>query len=149
MSRFFVALVLSVFVVSADAQAAQWWTICNRTAEDLDVAIAYFHPSEEWFSEGWWGLKACGGCARVMNLADSDRPDHYFYAVTTTGDERVGGDVRHCVTPHPEARPWTGQSGAKCNDQDISVGFRVEEIEYFDEDFKTNISETVAGRTCP
>jgi hypothetical protein len=125
------------------------WTICNRTAEELHVAIAYFHTSEQWLSEGWWTLRACGGCARVMDLAKTDRVNQFFRAVTPNGVERVGGDRRFCVSSHAKgAPPWTGRSGAKCGGDYVSAGFRLQKVEFSDENFTTNITGKVSGKVC-
>ena len=142
------SVLLSTMFGIAQARAADW-IICNGTAEDLDVAIAYFHTSNQWLSEGWWTVHACGGCARVMDLSKTDRVNQFFRAVTPNGSERVGGSSRFCVSSHAKgAPPWTGRSGPRCGGDYISAGFKLQAIEYSDRDFKTNITGAVAGRRC-
>jgi hypothetical protein len=144
-----IAVLLSTTLGMPMQANAAWWTICNQTAEEMQVAIAYLHTSNQWLSEGWWTVHACGGCARVMDLSKTDRVNQFFRAVTPNGSERVGGSSRFCVSSHAKgAPPWTGRSGPRCGGDYISAGFKLQAIEYSDRDFKTNITGAVAGRRC-
>jgi uncharacterized membrane protein len=74
MHRLMKVCVVAAVALGAPLYAhAASWTICNKTTEDLNVAIGYFHTSGQWLSEGWWTVRSCGGCARVMDLAKTDR----------------------------------------------------------------------------
>ena len=144
-----VAVCLSALLAATPGSAASW-TICNKTAEDLQVAIAYLHTSDQWLSEGWWTVKACGGCAQVMNLSKTDRVNQFFRAVTPVGEERVGGSHRFCVSSHAKgAPPWTGRSGPRCGGDYVSAGFALQAVESQDRNFTTNINPAPgAGRRC-
>jgi uncharacterized membrane protein len=50
------------------------WTVCNRSAKDVQVSIAYVNPGSRggFISEGWWKLRACGGCATRMTSFTCD-----------------------------------------------------------------------------
>jgi uncharacterized membrane protein len=142
-----------MIAVPAGADAAQW-RICNRTAEDLYVAIAYLHTSNQWLSQGWWSLRACGGCANVMDLSNTDRVNQYFRAVTPAGVERIGGGNRFCVSSRglgAPGAPFTGRSGPDCGKRGggyLLAGFRLQAVEYSDRNFKTDITGTVPGKRC-
>jgi len=144
----FLSVLLFTMFGIAQAHAAQW-IICNRTAEDLDVAIAYLHTSNQWLSEGWWTVRACGGCAKVMDLSKSDRVNHFLHATTRSGEERVGGNDRFCVSSHAKgAPPWTGRSGRTCGGDFELAGFALHVVDSEDKDFTTTLRGQVAGRTC-
>lgn len=72
------------------------WVICNKTAEKMDVAVAYVNPAGGFISEGWWTLQYCGGCATVMRSTEtSDHADLFFHA---RGKGRVmDGETRFCT----------------------------------------------------
>ena len=143
------AMCLSTLFVAAPASAASW-TICNKSPEELQVAIAYLHTSNQWLSEGWWTVRSCGGCVQVMNLSKTDRVNQFFRAVTPSGEERVGGSHRFCVSSHAKgAPPWTGRSGPRCGGDYVSAGFALQAIESQDRNFTTNINAAPGGgRRC-
>jgi uncharacterized membrane protein len=145
------SLVVSVVLgVPLYAHAASW-TICNRTAEDVNVAIGYLHTSGQWLSEGWWTIRSCGGCAQVMNLAKTDQVRQYFRAETTGGSERVGGSTRFCVSNRSSGQPpFTVGRASQCRGNYVSVGFRAQDVEWADRNFKTNINPQPGsgGRVC-
>lgn len=149
MLKGFVALaaILAVSGSSVPAHAAGW-LICNRTAEPLQVAIAYHDGANGWLTEGWWSLNACGGCTRVMKHSQTDGTNVFFRAVTPKGDERVGGSTRFCVSSHASgAPPWTGRSGKTCGKGYVSGGFSKHVVDT-EKDFTSKITGKVAGKTC-
>jgi len=151
------AQLMKVCVVAAVALGAPLyahaasWTICNKTTEDLNVAIGYFHTSGQWLSEGWWTVRSCGGCARVMDLAKTDRVRQYVRAETVGGSERLGGRTRFCVSNRASGQPpFTVRSGSRCNGNYVSVGFSAQDVEWADRNFTTNINSPPrsGGRVC-
>jgi len=47
---------------------AESWKVCNASAEDIWVAIAYpVSDARQYMSKGWWKVRACGGCQTVYN----------------------------------------------------------------------------------
>src|SRR5215468_10982842 len=75
-------LVLS-FGLTAEAWA-QSWKVCNRTADNMTVAIAYSNSFGQIITEGWWTIRACGGCATVVGAEKAralpDKRNAYLYA---------------------------------------------------------------------
>jgi uncharacterized membrane protein len=72
------------------------WVICNKTAEKMDVAVAYVNPAGGFISEGWWTLQYCGGCAKVMRSRETSDHANLFYHAR--GKSRViDGDTRFCT----------------------------------------------------
>lgn len=135
------SVVASVALAAPLYAHAASWTICNNTAEDLNVAIGYFHTSGQWLSEGWWTVRSCGGCAQVMNLAKTDRVRQFVRAETTSGLERVGGNTRFCVSDRASGQPpFTVRNSSRCRGNYVSVGFAPEDVEWADRNFKTNIN---------
>src|SRR5689334_6730586 len=84
--------------LSANAQA-DGWHICNHTPEELNVAIAYKDTQEQWISKGWHKLGSCGGCAMVMDERRTEYTNVYYHAQNSSGDQRIGGQTRFCVSP--------------------------------------------------
>jgi uncharacterized membrane protein len=75
-------LILSGLSLPAKAD----FTICNRTAESVDVAAAYVNPKGGFISEGWWTLRPCGGCELVVLSRETSDPHNVFF----TGTEAAG-----------------------------------------------------------
>ena len=137
----------SVFGLAFQASAAGW-IICNRTAEKLQVAIAYHDGANGWMTEGWWELGSCGGCASVMDHSKTDGTNVFLRAVTPTGLGRLEGAARFCVSDHAKgAPPWTGRSGKSCGKGYVSAGFSKHVVDT-DKNFTTNIRGKVAGKVC-
>src|SRR5438128_7703384 len=67
--RMAVGLILLAASLGLSSHAhATHWTVCNRTAEDLNIAIAYVDNENLTATEGWHGINKCGGCAVVLNF---------------------------------------------------------------------------------
>jgi uncharacterized membrane protein len=142
-----VALLSGIVGLSTQASAAGW-LICNRTPEELQVAIAYHDGANGWLTEGWWSLKACGGCTRVMDQSKTDGANVFYRAVTPRGDERIGGKTHFCVSSHANgAPPWTGRSPKVCGKGYVSGGFSQHTVDT-EKDFRSNITGKVAGKVC-
>ena len=62
---FGLAIVAAELLSVSGAHAAKW-TVCNRSPNNVDVAIAW-QTSNGFISRGWWNIRACGGCAVVFN----------------------------------------------------------------------------------
>ena len=143
----FMVLLSTVFGLSLQA-SAEGWRICNRTAEQLHVAIAYHDGANGWLTEGWWELRACGGCASVMDHSKTDGTNVFLRAVTPKGSARVEGSARFCVSDHAKgAPPWTGRSGKVCGKGYVSGGFSKHVVDT-DKTFTTSITGKVAGKVC-
>jgi uncharacterized membrane protein len=68
-------LILSGLSLPAKAD----FTICNRTAESVDVTAAYVNPNGGFISEGWWTLRPCGGCELVVLSRETSDPHNVFF----------------------------------------------------------------------
>lgn len=61
-------LTITAGIFSASPARATSWKVCNRSSEDIEVAIVYSAgDARNYISKGWWKLRACGGCAVVYN----------------------------------------------------------------------------------
>jgi uncharacterized membrane protein len=132
-------LSLSVSVGLCAKAQAEGWHICNHTPEELNVAIAYATPQEQWVSKGWHALGACGGCAFVMDSSRTEHSNVFYRAQNTAGAERISGPDRFCVSPGA----FEYQRTPNCQ----SAGFRLQVINS-DGKFTTNINGSVNGRHC-
>lgn len=131
---------LCAITLSVIPTARADWTICNRTADRLRVAVAYVNPAGGFISEGWWTLNACGGCARVVLRSETSDPNHVFFRAESDG-VRVEGNSRFCVGRSPFRMNGRGQ----CRDV---RGFRQAAVD-LDRNFTTNINPPGgAGRRC-
>jgi uncharacterized membrane protein len=122
-----------------DAQAA--WRICNRTAENKLVAIAYVNPRGGGFlSEGWWELRPCGGCATVLQASTTSDPDNVFLRVEGPGGVIEGSSI-FCVGK----TPFTTFGKGRCADK---RAFEHKQINIRG-NFTTNIrGRSASGRVC-
>jgi uncharacterized membrane protein len=84
---------------SDEAQAA--WRVCNRTAEEVQVAIAYDQGGGSFVSEGWWSIPACGGC-KVVHGAAFPVTGVFLHAEGT--GLSWGRDNLFCVNPQSRFR---------------------------------------------
>lgn len=131
---------------AAPLQASAYvWTICNKSPENLRIAIAYRDLDNRWISRGWWSVRACGGCANVLNLAKTDTVDQFYRAVSDDGRERLAGDTRFCVAP---SGGFQLANGGRCPGGYTAAGFRRVPVEYSNRDFTSNINAAPGGRVC-
>jgi uncharacterized membrane protein len=128
--------VITLLGCLTQAQAA--WEICNKTPDEMSVAIAYVNPGGGFISEGWWNLRACGGCKKV--LVPSDTSDHKNVFYRAEGGGTIEGDSQFCVS----------NSSFKMNGKGncpVKKGFRHKEINLAD--WRTNITgQSPSGRVC-
>jgi uncharacterized membrane protein len=81
------------------AKADGDWTVCNRIAEKANIVIAYIGHDGGFVSKGWWTLRACGGCAKVLLQSQSGGlDDGFLHAQVPGGAGIVEGDHAFCVT---------------------------------------------------
>jgi uncharacterized membrane protein len=137
--------VAALLGISADAHA-KGWRVCNRTAEDLYVAIAYKDAQDQWISKGWHDLRACGGCALVMNHSRTEYTGVYVHAKNHRGDAKFGNDARFCVT----SGAFTVRNLARrpCGSGFTVARFSKQVIADEDRDFVTHLRGSAGGRTC-
>jgi uncharacterized membrane protein len=108
------------------------WTICNRTAEDVDVAVAFVNPRGGFVSKGWYTLGACGGCKTVLQRNETSDPNNVFLrAEGRNNGFLIDGDHQFCAS---DGRFTI--TTRQCNDK---RGFKQEMIN-LDKHFTTNIT---------
>ena len=73
---------------------ADHWTVCNKTLEDLFVAVAYHDKENQSISRGWGAVASCT-CLNVLSYDKTDRTDVYLYA-----ENRA--KVAKFFAPHPQ-----------------------------------------------
>jgi uncharacterized membrane protein len=129
-------------LIALGAPAEASWRICNKTADSMDVAIAYVNPSGGFISEGYWEVPACGGCKQVLSSDDtSDQNNVFVYAKTTDGTPFLEGGSEFCVGKSPFTRDGKGN----CRN---SKGFRHVVIDLA-KGHTTNITgKAPSGRQC-
>jgi uncharacterized membrane protein len=71
--------------------------VCNNTADKVTVAAAWVNPRGGFISQGWWGIRACGGCETVVLSSETSDPRNYFFHAHG-GGLRWEGDSRFCTT---------------------------------------------------
>lgn len=150
MSRLMTTMAILIGIAGWSMRAnAEGWHVCNRTAEDLRIAIAYHDGANGWLTEGWWTLRQCGGCAYVMPHSKTDGTNVFLHATTRGGALRVGGEGRFCVSdPAKGAPPWTGRSGKTCGAGYVSATFQKHVVDT-DKKYTTNITGNASGgRRC-
>jgi len=138
-------VLLSGFV---DQAAAGHWRVCNKTPDRLNFAIAYSNSFGQIVTEGWWEVRACGGCAIVIgrNLAGRlpDKSNAYLHAeIAGTDITVIRGTENFCVSK----KEFTINSSASpgCPNRQ---SFRSESIN-LNRDWTTNITgRGQSGNVC-
>jgi uncharacterized membrane protein len=75
------------------------WTVCNRVAETMNIVIAYIGHDGGFVSKGWWTLRSCGGCAKVLLPSQAGgMNDVFLHAQVPGGAGFIEGDHTFCVT---------------------------------------------------
>ena len=118
------------------------WQICNKTADELTVAIAYIN-NQGYISEGWWRLNACGECNTVLSSGETSDPYNVFYRAELAGgnDPVIDGDSYFCVS----TGAFTMLGKGDCSDK---RAFRHKEID-ISGNYTTNITgRSASGRVC-
>jgi uncharacterized membrane protein len=138
---------VAIGIVAPIGAFATEWTICNRTAQNVNVAIAYsLNDSNGYITHGWWKLSPCGGCKVVYGgdlpvkgvfyRGEGDRGDrwegNFLYC---TGESPFG--VNHANTDENTCRS-RGQSGLKA--------YRMEVIKA--DNWTTSLTDSGGGPRC-
>lgn len=140
------AIVLA-FVLSSgirnDAHAGEW-SVCNKTPDNLTIAIGYADSHGGINTKGWWTLNQCGGCANVLNGNETaDRGTLYLHAHANNGAGIIEGDESFCVAER--AFTLGGAQGSNCGDR---KSFRRENVD-LTKNWTTNISgHGLKGNVC-
>jgi uncharacterized membrane protein len=94
------ALPMLLFFGPINEALAGSWSVCNKTADEVEVAIAYSNSHGQILTEGWWTVPACGGCKTVVGSEQADQlPDKrnaYLHAHAGSNAVIVG-DEDFCV----------------------------------------------------
>ena len=90
MHAFRLSIALAVASCAFAPSAKADLTVCNSTPDQITVASAWVSPSGGFTSEGWWKLRACGGCERVVLRSETSDPHNYFFYAHGGGREWRG-----------------------------------------------------------
>lgn len=140
------AIILATATVcSATSGNARSWTVCNRTADKITVAIAY--PSGgTYVSEGWWTLNPCGGCATVLN-ANLDATG-VFLRGEAQGVGRYQGDTLHCVRRQAFTIKDSSIPGSRCRSRSGTLA-QFQLVVLTGDRYTTNLTgRSASGRVC-
>ena len=89
MKQALIPAAITIFVLCCPlAPARADFRLCNNSGSRVSVALAYT-DGETWISEGWWNLKAGGGCETLVRgplVAEF----YYVYAMDEHGGEWKG-----------------------------------------------------------
>jgi uncharacterized membrane protein len=142
--------VLALSALTAEGAYAARWQICNRTAEDLNVAIAYDPGNGRHVSKGWFVLKACGGCRDFGNFSVTGV---WYRAEGANYEPRIEGNDIFCLhktnafslgAPNREGRCSVSRNP---NSPVVARGFRA--VRLTAQNFTTNITgKAPSGRVC-
>jgi uncharacterized membrane protein len=111
--------------------------VCNRTADPVTVAAAWVNPRGGFISEGWWKIRACGGCETVVLSSETSDPHNYFFHGHGGGLRWEGRD-RFCTT----ARRFKIVGHQNCAGRGFNVtGFR------HVTSTSGNVTQTLSGRS--
>jgi uncharacterized membrane protein len=82
------------------ASRADTWQICNASADEVKVAIAYnLKDQRQYITNGWWALAAHGGCANVLT---GNLPIKGVFLRGEAPHASFEGDTLFCVLTHGE-----------------------------------------------
>ena len=138
----FVTLAAACLLVGFMSGVQADWTICNKTPQDLLIAVAYVDPRGGFISEGWYRVRGCGGClAKVVSSGSTSDPHHvFYYAESLDGGEVITGESPMCVS----ADRFTMDGKGRCQRR---ANFRLENID-ISKNWTTTITGGVPGRSC-
>jgi len=88
---YFRAISALVILTGAGQVAHAEWIICNKTAEELNVAIAYKNPSGYFTSRGWWRVGACHDCKTVLQSGETSDTEFVYLHAHSPDGRRVWG----------------------------------------------------------
>ena len=129
--------------LSKAAHAGEW-SVCNKTSDELTIAIGYANSSGGIVSKGWWTLNKCGGCKNVLNAnATADRSTVYLYAEANDGTGIIDGDESFCV--RDSVFTLNNAQSSNCGER---KSFRTEKID-LNKNWTTNITgQGLSGKVC-
>src|SRR5262245_7236425 len=88
-ARWFIAAV-TLALLAPTAPSLADFKICNKSKEQVDVAIGYEAGRDVWIAEGWWTIKH-GQCATLWSGPLKNR-FYYLYAEGDKGTEWDASD---------------------------------------------------------
>jgi uncharacterized membrane protein len=130
--------------LSKEAHGGEW-SVCNRTPDELVIAIGYASSNGGIVSHGWWTLSSCGGCKPVLNADQTaDRGNVYLHAHAINGAGIIEGNESFCVRNNG-AFTLNNAQGGNCGE---TRSFRPENVD-LNKDWTTNITpQGRSGKSC-
>jgi uncharacterized membrane protein len=134
------------FGLSATAYATHW-TVCNRTPENLNVAVGFIDNNNQTATEGWHALNRCGGCAVVLNFDRTQKENVWLFAKNENNVPRFhSAHPRLCVFDQAFRHQTLG--GVPCGAGGRPEGFDTLSFPDQSVNHTTNLEGTVAGQGC-
>jgi len=84
---------LLVFLLTS-GQAHAFFKICNKSNEEVYVAIGY-HEDEQWLAEGWWSVPPAD-CRNIINGSLTKR--YYYIRGEGVNGKVWSGEYSFCTT---------------------------------------------------
>jgi len=135
-----------LLAAAASSQALAGWSICNRTPDEMYVAIAYDKGDGVKISQGWWKLRGCGGC---KSFGDFKIKGVWYRAENRSGGRLIEGNDLFCVHESNAFKLDTGHScGLGGKSKSLSrKGFRF--VTLSAKNFTSNIEgKSDSGKVC-
>jgi uncharacterized membrane protein len=147
MPRMMVVLSLAASVGLCGNALANQWSVCNRTPEDVNVAIAYHNAQTQTTVEGWRRLAACGGCAVMLNYDQIDNDTVYLFGENNAQIARFSAEhPQFCVVQQSFRNRHL--PGVNCPGGAKVVGFQKVTIPDLNKTHKTDLTGSVGGKNC-
>src|SRR5262249_1467464 len=121
---------------------AKAWSVCNRTTEELEVAIAYREGPNQFISKGWHILGACSSCVVVMNYDRTEYDTVYVYAKNRAGEAKFtssgASSPRFCI--QSGAFTIRNETNSRCSSGTTAVGFQRAKIPNWERDYNLSLT---------
>ena len=137
----------STFFLEAAPAEAEFW-VCNKTAGSVRVAAGWVDPGGGFTTQGWWTLRACGGCELLVLDDETADPYSYWYiAREVDGDGEWSGDSRRCTARSPFKITGNQQASDWCTDRGYTERY-FKHVEGSGGDVTRNLTGGTTGRNC-
>jgi uncharacterized membrane protein len=135
MSRVLSLSVAAAIGLCVDAHADHW-RVCNKTTEELFVAVGYHDKQNETVSRGWGTVAPCG-CLRALEYDKTDSQTVYLYAENKAGVAKFTSGSPHFCVSNPGPFAHRNGPGNSCGGK--VVGFDKVTLRSWPNVFTTNL----------
>jgi uncharacterized membrane protein len=141
-----ISVVLSVsagVLVGLCASAhADHWRVCNKTLEELFVAVGYHDKENQSISRGWGTVPSCR-CINALTYDKTDNTNVYLYAENRAGVAKFTSDGPRLCVSNPGHFVYRNGPGNPCSGR--VVGFDKVHLRTWPNVYTTNLE---SGDTC-